>query len=83
MAIYKELDIMMSYENPGFEFAKTKNPRLQTWDGRVRLFDKKTFPVGLLKMVTGLLDKKNENIVISIRSSSTIKHFTISILYIS
>ncbi len=60
MAIYKELDIMMSYENPGFEFAKTKNPRLQTWDGRVRLFDKKTFPVGLLKMVTGLLDKKNE-----------------------
>ena len=36
-----ELDHKMSYVNPGFEFAKTRNPRLAAWDGRVRLFENK------------------------------------------
>ena len=56
-SILKELDLKMSYQNPGFEFAKTKNPRLSAWDGRIKLFEnKKTFPIGLLSMVQSHLE---------------------------
>jgi superfamily II DNA or RNA helicase len=62
----------MSYVNPGFEFAKTRNPRLAAWDGRVRLFEnKKTFPIGLLSLVQSHLDSRGEEFrVVDVRDHS-------------
>lgn len=58
--VLSELDLKMSYQSPGFEFAKYKNSRLAAWDGRIRLFEhKKYFPIGLLQVVKTTLENNS------------------------
>jgi len=58
--VLSELDLKMSYQSPGFEFAKYKNSRLAAWDGRIRLFEnKKYFAIGLLPVVRSILEKNS------------------------